>query len=243
MALGGCGLCSRTAALLGFGQDLLDPRRILVDVLNIIVVDLHHGVFVFDRGNDNRHSLLSSVVSFSIPDPRIKNVSPRETHFDGERQNPHSCVVRIGRFTFFLRRRTDGGGAGRSVGMFRASLHVYGGTFDSVTCHQRRYHYPRLRIVALSPAIGCMQRRCCSLCLDHFTSRSIGILAHPLPGSPQAERICLPYSVFRRISWDFPLYTTKTKKRSKKTKIRKRSQKLRKRNRFRQDLPSLLREV
>ena len=119
--------------------------------------------------------------------------------------------------------------------MFRASLHVYGGTFDSVTCHQRRYHYPRLRIVALSPAIGCMQRRCCSLCLDSLTSRSIGILAHPLPGSPQAERICLPYSVFRRIPWDFPLYTTKTKKRSKKTKIRKRSQKLRKRNCFRQD--------
>ncbi len=32
--------------------------------------------------------------------------------------------------------------------MFRASLHAYGGTFDSVTCHQRRYHCPRLRIVA-----------------------------------------------------------------------------------------------
>ena len=83
-------LCSRFTALLSLGQDLLDPSRVLVNVLNIIVVDLHHGVFVFDRGNDNRHSLLSSVVSFSIPDSRMKNVSQRETHFDGERQNPHS---------------------------------------------------------------------------------------------------------------------------------------------------------
>ena len=58
MALGG-GLCSRFAALLCFRQDLLDPRRVLVDILNIIVVDLHHGVFVLDRGNDNRLPLLS----------------------------------------------------------------------------------------------------------------------------------------------------------------------------------------
>ena len=61
--------------------------------------------------------------------------------------------------------KTDGGGASRSVGyVFRASLHAYGGTFDSVTCHQRRYHYARLRIVAGSRAIGCVQRWCCSLC-------------------------------------------------------------------------------
>ena len=57
--LRGRGLCCRLAARLGFGQDLLDPRRVLVDILNIIVVDLHHGVFVLDRGNDNRRSLLS----------------------------------------------------------------------------------------------------------------------------------------------------------------------------------------
>ena len=65
----------------------------------------------------------------------------------------------------FSKAKTDGGGAGRSVGYaFRASLHAYGGTFDSVTCHQRRYHYARLRIVAGSRAIGCIQRWCCSLC-------------------------------------------------------------------------------
>ena len=51
----------RLAALVGFGQDLLHPRRVLVDILNIIVVDLHHGVFVLDRGNDNRLPLLSCV--------------------------------------------------------------------------------------------------------------------------------------------------------------------------------------
>ena len=56
-----CGLRCRLAALLGFGQDLLDPRRVFVDILNIIVVNLHHGVFVFDRGNDNRIPLLSCV--------------------------------------------------------------------------------------------------------------------------------------------------------------------------------------
>ena len=69
----------RLAALAGFRQDLLYPRRVLVDVLNIIVVDLHHGVFVFDRGNDNRLPLLSYVVSFSILVSRMKNVSQRET--------------------------------------------------------------------------------------------------------------------------------------------------------------------
>ena len=153
-----CWLRCRLAALAGFGQDLLYPRRVLVDVLNIIVVDLHHGVFIFDRGNDNRRSLLSYVVSFSIPDLCMKNVSQRETHFDGERQNPHSRAVRIVRFTVFQRRGSDGGVAGRSVGLFRASLHAHGGTFDSVTCHQRRYHYLCLRIVALSLAIGCTQR-------------------------------------------------------------------------------------
>ena len=116
MALGGCGFCCRLAALFGFGQDLLDPRRVLVNVLDIIVVDLYHGVFILDRGNDNKHSLLSYAVSFSIPDSRMKNVSQRETHFDGERQNPHSFVVRIVRFTVFQRRGSDGGGAGRSVG-------------------------------------------------------------------------------------------------------------------------------
>ena len=66
--------------------------------------------------------------------------------------------MRIVRFTVFQRRGSDGGGAGRSVGLFRASLHAYGGTFDSVTCHQRRYHYAHLRIVAGSRAVGCNQR-------------------------------------------------------------------------------------
>ena len=59
LSLCGSWLCCRLAALVGFGQDLLHPRRVLVDVFNIIVVDLHHGVFVLDRGNDNRLPLLS----------------------------------------------------------------------------------------------------------------------------------------------------------------------------------------
>ena len=61
LSLCGDGLRCRLAALAGFGQNLLHPRRVLVDVFNIIVVDLHHGVFVFDRGNDNRLPLLSFV--------------------------------------------------------------------------------------------------------------------------------------------------------------------------------------
>ena len=78
--------------------------------------------------------------------------------------------------------KTDGGGASRSVGyVFRASLHAYGGTFDSVTCHQRRYHYACLRIVASSRAVGCIQRWCCSLCRRSFTS-----LPTDNPGAPAA---------------------------------------------------------
>ena len=59
LSLCGGRLCCRRAALAGFGQDLLHPCRVLVDILNKIVVDLHHGVFIFDRGNDNRLPLLS----------------------------------------------------------------------------------------------------------------------------------------------------------------------------------------
>ena len=168
-----------------------------------------------------------------------------------KRQNPHSCAVRIVKFTVFQRQGSDGGGAGHSVGSYRASLHAYGGTFDSVTCHQRRYHCLCLRIVTLIPidnrnqtvfpagfalcVVGGLEHKypLCSaaaaspsanparksmsssycplvsalplaahsavlLALPFsFTSRSIGILAHPLSSSPQAERICLPYSVFR----------------------------------------------
>ena len=61
ISLCGCGLGCRLAALAGFGQNLLHPRRVLVDVFNIIVVDLHHGVFVFNRGNDDKLPLLSCV--------------------------------------------------------------------------------------------------------------------------------------------------------------------------------------
>ena len=75
----GGGLRCRLAALAGFGQDLLYPRRVLVDVFNIIVVDLHHGVFVLDRGNDNRLPLLSCAFSFSILVSRMNNVSQGET--------------------------------------------------------------------------------------------------------------------------------------------------------------------
>ena len=78
--------------------------------------------------------------------------------------------------------KTDGGGASRSVGyVFRASLHAYGGTFDSVTCHQRRYHYARLRIVAGSLAIGCIQRGVVRSVVGIFTS-----LPTDDPGAPAA---------------------------------------------------------
>ena len=90
-------------------------------------------------------------------------------------------------------------GLGRSVGYgFRASLHAYGGTFDSVTCHQRRYHYTRLQIVAGCHAVGCIQRWCNSLCRRsvHPPDR-LTIPAHPLPGSLQTECICLPYSLVK----------------------------------------------
>ena len=83
-------------------------------------------------------------------------------------QYPQTCLFVIFRavwrlqasgITIYSKAKTDGGVADRSVGcMIRASLHAYGGTFDSVTCHQRRYHYAHLRIMADSRAIGCIQR-------------------------------------------------------------------------------------
>ena len=164
----------------------------------------------------------------------MKNVSQRETHFDGERQNPRSFVVRIVRFTVFQRRGSDGGVAGRSVGSFCASLHAHGGTFDSVTCHQRRYHYLRVRIVALSRAIGCTQRG---------VVRSARISSHPgwsaswrtrCPAPRKQNVSACPIRFSEKASRGTSLYTTKTKKRSKKTKIRKRSQAATKRNRLRQ---------
>ena len=86
-----------------------------------------------------------------------------------KRQNPHSWLVRIEGITIYQRQINRRRQAGRSVGYgYRASLHSYGGTFDSVTCHQRRYHYARLRIMAGSRAIGCIQRWCCSLCRRPF---------------------------------------------------------------------------
>ena len=103
-----------------------------------------------------------------------------------KRQNPHSCAVRIVRFTVFQRRGSDGGGAGRSVGYgFRASLHAHGGTFGSVTCHQRRYHYLCLRIVALNLAIGCAQRG---------VVRSAQISSPPVDRHPGAPAVRLPAS-------------------------------------------------
>ena len=125
------------------------------------------------------------VIWFSMPNLGLKNVFHRETHFDYKRQKPHSCVVRIVRFTVFQRRGSDCGGAGRSVGSFRASLHAYGGTFDSVTCHQRRYHYLCLRIVALSLAIGCIQRG---------VARSARSLHLPVDRHPGAPAVRLPAS-------------------------------------------------
>ena len=99
-----------------------------------------------------------------------------------KRQNPHFHVVRIPGYHVFSKAETDGGGAGRTVGyVFRASLHAYGGTFDSVTCHQRRYHYARLRIMTGSLAIGCIQRGVVRSAVGLFTS-----LPTDDPGAPAA---------------------------------------------------------
>ena len=118
-------------------------------------------------------------------------------------QYPQTCLFVIFRavwrlqasgITIYSKAKTDGGVADRSVGcMIRASLHAYGGTFDSVTCHQRRYHDTCLRIIADGHAIGRMQRWCCSLRPSFSPPYRLTIPAHPLPGSPQTERICLPY--------------------------------------------------
>lgn len=78
--------------------------------------------------------------------------------------------------------KTDGGGLGRSIG-YQTSLHSHGGAFCSVTCSQRKYHCPRIDIMASSPALDCSRRWCSSQ-------------AHPPTGSTHTERICLPYSVF-----------------------------------------------
>lgn len=80
--------------------------------------------------------------------------------------------------------------------MYRASLHAYGGALYSVMCSQRKDHYTRLRFMTGSPANGCLQRWCLSLCpLVNSPPKPWTFPAHPLPGSTQAEHICLPYSV------------------------------------------------
>lgn len=64
----------------------------------------------------------------------------------------------------FFKGGTDGGGQGRSIGNYRASLHAYGGALYSVTCSQRKDHYTRSCFLADSLANGCLQRWCFSLC-------------------------------------------------------------------------------
>lgn len=67
-------------------------------------------------------------------------------------------------------------------------------------CSQRKYHYTRLRFMTGSPANGCLQRWCLSLCpLVNSPPNPWTLPAHPLPGSTQAEHICLPYAVVKRL--------------------------------------------
>lgn len=78
--------------------------------------------------------------------------------------------------------------------IFRASLHSCGGAFYSVTCSQRKYHCSRLRILARSFAKAASQLGVCRS--SFFLSSLRPVFAHPLYGSTQTERICLPYSFF-----------------------------------------------
>ena len=96
----------------------------------------------------------------------------------------------------FFKGKADGGGQGRSIGNYRASLHAYGGALYSVTCSQRKDHYTRLCLLARSPANGCFAAAVfVALSLVDSPPKPWTIPAHPLPGSTQAERICLPYAV------------------------------------------------
>lgn len=81
-----------------------------------------------------------------------------------KRQNPHFTLCGSFNITNIFKGKTDGGGQGRSIGISRASLHAYGGALYSVMCSQRKYHNTRLRVLADSPANGCLQRWCFSLC-------------------------------------------------------------------------------
>ena len=109
----------------------------------------------------------------------------------------------------FFKGKADGGGQGRSIGNYRASLHAYGGALYSVTCSQRKDQYTRLCLLARSLAKGCFAAAVfVALSLVDSPPKPWTIPAHPLPGSTQAERICLPYAVVemrltvRRISAD-----------------------------------------
>ena len=64
-----------------------------------------------------------------------------------KRQNPHCSAVRIEQFTFSKdgNRRQPAKLLHR---ILRASLHTYGGALYSVTCSQRKYHYPQIYVVA-----------------------------------------------------------------------------------------------
>lgn len=71
------------------------------------------------------------------------------------RQNPHRRAVRISNITIYFQRQIRRRRASRSIGLYRASPHSYGGAFYSVTCSQRKYHDPRICIVARSFAQSC----------------------------------------------------------------------------------------
>ena len=104
--------------------------------------------------------------------------------------------MRILFITMFFKGKADGGGQGRSIGNYRASLHAYGGALYSVTCSQRKDHYTRLCLLARSLAKGCFAAAVfVAPSLVDSPPKPWTIPAHPLPGSTQAERICLPYAV------------------------------------------------
>ena len=74
-----------------------------------------------------------------------------------------------------------------------ASLHSDGGAFYSVTCSQRKYHYPRRYVVACGLAGAVCGN---SVPRSRLLLLRQTILAHPPLGSTPAERDWQPYSLF-----------------------------------------------
>ena len=100
------------------------------------------------------------------------------------RQNPHRQAVRIQRFTiYFSRTASDGGWLDRSIGLIVPPPIPVGGAPYAVTHSRRKYHHPRMCLMASVPAWSRLRRWWCSL----LSSRRCS----PFPGgiSPRTRRL------------------------------------------------------